>query len=96
MSTRDVFSEHELAGLRGFPEISQEELISHDRQRASRRSTASPWAHHCAHHFSGPPMLRAKTGAITLRDPTTPISTPPERTRRYSGNTAEGSGWPRW
>ena len=27
MSTRDVFSEHELAGLRGFLGISQEELI---------------------------------------------------------------------
>lgn len=27
MSTRDVFSEEELAGLRGFPEISREELI---------------------------------------------------------------------
>jgi hypothetical protein len=27
VSTRDVFSEHELAGLREFPEISQEELI---------------------------------------------------------------------
>lgn len=27
MSTRDVFSDQELAGLRGFPEISPEELI---------------------------------------------------------------------
>lgn len=27
MSTRDVFSEQELARLRGFPEITSEELI---------------------------------------------------------------------
>jgi len=36
VATRDVFSEEELEQLRGFPEISREELISVCHTRRSR------------------------------------------------------------